>query len=169
MFEIAAYQGGCRSFIKGLRNSVSLMWKCQKARSISPQLQEGTSNSRGTRVLECCRKSARKTGRSISTPMQPLYKSKPTWQTAPRKVIIEGRDSGKGVGIYDEDGRVRGELLSVLINGVADIGKIIIEAPQTSQHNYLLTKIGPNVQPRQCTAPGCAYPGITPGPAGAIP
>ena len=61
------------------------------------------------------------------------------------KVIIEGRDSGKGVGIYDEDGKVRGELLSVIISGITDINNIIIEAPQTSQHNYLLTKIGPNV------------------------
>jgi phosphosulfolactate synthase len=61
------------------------------------------------------------------------------------KVIIEGRDSGKGVGIYDEDGKIRGELLGVLISGIGYIDKIIFEAPQTSQHNYLLTKIGPNV------------------------
>ena len=47
------------------------------------------------------------------------------------------------MGIYDEDGKVRGELLSVLINGIADMSRIIIEAPQTSQHNYLLTKSGP--------------------------
>jgi len=60
-------------------------------------------------------------------------------------VIIEGRDSGKGVGIFDEDGKVKGDLLNVLVNGVKDLNKIIIEAPQTSQHNYLLTKIGPNV------------------------
>ena len=49
------------------------------------------------------------------------------------------------MGIYDEDGKIRGELLGVLISGIGDIDKIIFEAPQTSQHNYLLTKIGPNV------------------------
>jgi len=61
------------------------------------------------------------------------------------KVIIEGRDSGKGVGIYDEDGKVRGDLLNVIIHGIPSLDAIIIEAPQVSQHNYLLTKIGPNV------------------------
>lgn len=61
------------------------------------------------------------------------------------KVIIEGRDSGKGVGIYDEHGKVKGDLLNVIVNGVSDIDQIIIEAPQTGQHNYLLTTIGPNV------------------------
>lgn len=61
------------------------------------------------------------------------------------KVIIEGRDSGKGVGIYNEDGKIKGDLLNVIVSGVQNIDDLIIEAPQTSQHNYLLTKIGPNV------------------------
>lgn len=61
------------------------------------------------------------------------------------KVIIEGRDSGAGVGIYDEHGHVKVDLLNAILRGIPDINQIIIEAPQTSQHNYLLNKIGPNV------------------------
>ncbi|NLY10965.1 MAG: phosphosulfolactate synthase [Firmicutes bacterium] len=61
------------------------------------------------------------------------------------KVIIEGRDSGKGVGIYDEEGKVKGDLLDAILEGVANIDDLIIEAPQTSQQNHLLLKIGPNV------------------------
>lgn len=61
------------------------------------------------------------------------------------KVIIEGRDSGKGVGIYDKSGGVKDGLLEEIINGVGDANKLIIEAPQTSQHNHLLLKLGPNV------------------------
>lgn len=61
------------------------------------------------------------------------------------KVIIEGRDSGKGVGIYGEDGAVKDELLDEILAGIKSHSKIIIEAPQTSQHNHLLLKLGPNV------------------------
>lgn len=61
------------------------------------------------------------------------------------KVIIEGRDSGQGVGIYNEQGQVNANLLHQLVDGVGDESKLIIEAPQTSQHNYLLKNLGPNV------------------------
>lgn len=61
------------------------------------------------------------------------------------KVIIEGRDSGQGVGIYNERGKVNDELLDELVKGIKDSNKIIIEAPQTSQHNFLLVHLGPNV------------------------
>ncbi|HBN95066.1 MAG TPA: phosphosulfolactate synthase, partial [Firmicutes bacterium] len=61
------------------------------------------------------------------------------------KVIIEGRDSGKGVGIYNAEGKINDELLQALVGGVKDHSHLIIEAPQTSQHNYLLVHLGPNV------------------------
>ena len=61
------------------------------------------------------------------------------------KVIIEGRDSGKGVGIYNEEGKIKDDLLQTLVTGVKDHSHLIIEAPQTSQHNYLLVQLGPNV------------------------
>lgn len=61
------------------------------------------------------------------------------------KVIIEGRDSGKCVGIYNTEGKINEELLQTLVAGVKDHSLLIIEAPQTSQHNYLLVNLGPNV------------------------
>ena len=66
-------------------------------------------------------------------------------ESGAEKVIIEGRDSGQGVGIYDERGKVNSELLQALIDGVRDHSHLIFEAPQTSQHNYLLVHLGPNV------------------------
>lgn len=61
------------------------------------------------------------------------------------KVIIEGRDSGQGVGIYNAEGKIHDDLLQALVRGVKDHNRLIIEAPQTSQHNYLLIHLGPNV------------------------
>lgn len=61
------------------------------------------------------------------------------------QVIIEGRDSGRGVGIYDGEGAVNDQLLNDLVKGVGDHTKLIFEAPRIAQQNHLLTKLGPNV------------------------
>ncbi|HHU61347.1 MAG: phosphosulfolactate synthase [Bacillota bacterium] len=66
-------------------------------------------------------------------------------ETGAEKVIIEGRDSGQGVGIYNDQGKINELLLEELVKGVGEVSKLIIEAPQTSQHNYLLVHLGPNV------------------------
>ena len=49
------------------------------------------------------------------------------------------------MGIYDERGKINETLLQALVEGVRDHSHLIIEAPQTSQHNYLLVRLGPNV------------------------
>lgn len=64
------------------------------------------------------------------------------------KVILEGRDSGKGVGIYDSEGNVREALLEEVILGLTKEGlmwDLIFEAPQSHQQRELLLRLGLNV------------------------
>jgi phosphosulfolactate synthase len=62
------------------------------------------------------------------------------------KVIIEARESGKGVGIYDEQGGVRQDELTAIINCLGDSrGDIIWEAPLKHQQVALILHCGPNV------------------------
>jgi phosphosulfolactate synthase len=62
------------------------------------------------------------------------------------KVIIEARESGKGVGIYDAAGRVREAELTAIINCLGDSrGDIIWEAPLKHQQVALILHCGPNV------------------------
>lgn len=61
------------------------------------------------------------------------------------KVLIEGRDSGKGVGVYDGDGNVREELVSDIVGSIADPTCLIWEAPMVSQQQAFLLQFGPNV------------------------
>lgn len=146
LFEIAAYQGRLPQFYqKAAELGFTYVEVSEGTIDLTPQLRERyikQSRDQGFGVLS---EIGKKDGTIHLDPHAAIVQIEADLANGAEKVIIEGRDSGKGVGIYDEDGKVRGELLSVLINGVADIGKIIIEAPQTSQHNYLLTKIGPNV------------------------
>jgi len=59
------------------------------------------------------------------------------------KVLIEAREGGKDIGIYDECGNVKEDELEILAN--TDMEKIIWEAPLKNQQTYLILKFGANV------------------------
>lgn len=60
------------------------------------------------------------------------------------KVLIEAREGGKGIGIYDNNGKVKEDDVEIFIDNT-DINKIIWEAPQKDQQVYLILKFGSNV------------------------
>lgn len=59
-------------------------------------------------------------------------------------VIIEAREGGKDIGIYDACGDVKEDELETLIKNV-DMNKIIWEAPLKNQQTFLILKFGANV------------------------
>ncbi|MDI3317947.1 MAG: phosphosulfolactate synthase [Bacillota bacterium] len=60
-------------------------------------------------------------------------------------VIIEGRESGKGVVIYHEDGSIDDDELEYIVRSVPDVRRLIWEAPRKSQQQDLVLRFGPNV------------------------
>ncbi|MDN5348458.1 MAG: phosphosulfolactate synthase [Clostridia bacterium] len=61
------------------------------------------------------------------------------------KVIVEGRESGRGVVIYAGDGSVLEKDLEELACGVPCLDDIIWEAPLKNQQQELILRFGPNV------------------------
>jgi phosphosulfolactate synthase len=61
------------------------------------------------------------------------------------KVIVEGRESGKSVVIYDRQGAVKTDALEDLVAGFTDPEAIIWEAPLKTQQQELILRFGPNV------------------------
>jgi phosphosulfolactate synthase len=61
------------------------------------------------------------------------------------KVIIEARDSGKGVGIYDQQGQIQAEKFEDLLKELPDQTQIIWEAPLKSQQVDLIQRFGSEV------------------------
>ncbi|MBE6485291.1 MAG: phosphosulfolactate synthase [Methanosphaera stadtmanae] len=59
-------------------------------------------------------------------------------------IIIEGRESGKNIGIYDEKGNVKSDDLNRISENV-DQNKIMWEAPNKNQQIELILSIGNNV------------------------
>jgi phosphosulfolactate synthase len=60
-------------------------------------------------------------------------------------VIMEAREAGKGVGIYDASGLPREAEIEAFLRGVRDPGRVLWEAPLSGQQRYLVTRFGPNV------------------------
>jgi len=60
-------------------------------------------------------------------------------------VIVEGRDSGRGVGVYDDDGGPREALIEGIVSNVSRPSRLMWEAPIVAQQQYWLRRVGPNV------------------------
>ncbi|MEG6522173.1 phosphosulfolactate synthase [Desulfotomaculum sp. 1211_IL3151] len=60
-------------------------------------------------------------------------------------VIVEGRESGKAVGLYDKDGNLIVSDLEELVYGIGDASRLIWEAPLKEQQQELIIRFGPNV------------------------
>jgi phosphosulfolactate synthase len=66
-------------------------------------------------------------------------------ETGAFKVIIEAREAGKGVGIFDQEGRTRKDEVENIIAGAKDVHDLIWEAPLKNQQQDLILRFGPNV------------------------
>jgi len=61
------------------------------------------------------------------------------------KVIIEAREAGKGVGIYDPEGKIKNDEVNNIIAGVEDINCLMWEAPLKNQQQALILWLGLNI------------------------
>lgn len=61
------------------------------------------------------------------------------------KVIVEAREAGKGVGIYDKDGKVKTDEIDAIISGVDNLDYLVWEAPIKNQQQELIMRFGTNV------------------------
>ncbi len=59
-------------------------------------------------------------------------------------VLMEAREGGKGIGLFDEKGDVKEDELQILIKGTP-VEKIIWEAPLKNQQKFFILKFGANV------------------------
>lgn len=61
-------------------------------------------------------------------------------------VIVEARESGRGIGVFAEDGTVQEPDVETIVEILSDhIDRLIWEAPLKKQHEYFIRRFGPNV------------------------
>jgi phosphosulfolactate synthase len=61
------------------------------------------------------------------------------------KVIVEAREAGKGVGIFDKEGKVKENEIEKILSGVGSEDDLLWEAPLKNQQQLLIMKLGTNV------------------------
>jgi phosphosulfolactate synthase len=61
------------------------------------------------------------------------------------KVIIEAREAGRGVGIFDKDGKTRQDEIDHILTGGVEPSSLIWEAPLKNQQQDLILRFGLNV------------------------
>jgi phosphosulfolactate synthase len=61
------------------------------------------------------------------------------------RIIVEGRESGEGVGIYDAHGNIQEDELAKIVAVLPSLACVIWEAPRKSQQEELIRRFGPNV------------------------
>jgi phosphosulfolactate synthase len=63
-----------------------------------------------------------------------------------RWVTVEARESGMGIGIYDDNGAVRAEAVATISEHMGEkVNYLIWEAPLKNQQAFLIQQFGPNV------------------------
>jgi len=73
-------------------------------------------------------------------------------------VVVEGRESGRSIGIYDEDGNIRSDLFDEIVKIVGSkLEWLVWEAPNKPQQADLINRLGVNVNlgniaPTDCLA-----------------
>jgi phosphosulfolactate synthase len=61
------------------------------------------------------------------------------------KVIIEAREAGRGVGIFDQEGMTKKDEIDRILSGIRDVNDLIWEAPLKNQQQDLILRFGLNV------------------------
>jgi phosphosulfolactate synthase len=61
------------------------------------------------------------------------------------KVIVEGRESGKGVGVYNQQGEIDEKSLEDIVDNLPDQSALIWEAPLKNQQQALIERFGVNI------------------------
>jgi phosphosulfolactate synthase len=65
-------------------------------------------------------------------------------QAGVAQVIIEAREGGKSLGIYDDKGGVKEDMAQTLVKAIG-VKNIMFEAPEKSQQAYLILHFGTDV------------------------
>lgn len=143
LLEIAVYQGKIRPFLT-------------RAAEIGfdfIEISDGTipiSTSTRLRVIDLCREKGFRVITEVgkkdpnAPEKDPLEEIRADLAHGAEKVIIEARESGHGVGIYDDQGRIRPQRLERITDS-SPIHSILWEAPLKSQQAELIIRFGPDV------------------------
>jgi phosphosulfolactate synthase len=159
LLEAAIVQEHCRDF----------MQRAEELGFGAVEISEGTIDlpgNRRQRVIDCARNAGlvaiteigRKDPKRQPSAEELAEQALKDFGWGAAWVIVEGRECGQGIGIYDQEGDIRTDFLDEIIRLVGDSApRLIWEAPLRRQQAYLVCRFGANVNlgnivPGECLA-----------------
>ncbi|MBN6189343.1 phosphosulfolactate synthase [Aneurinibacillus sp. BA2021] len=148
LFEIAYYQGVLPNYLDSMEK---IGFRCLEISDGTIELSAAERRTiirevtaRGFTVITECGKKTDGSHLSVEELRQTFYSD---LEQGASHVIVEGRESGEGVGIYDKKGEIDITFLTAVENAIQDEGRkrLIWEAPQKKQQIELLQFWGQNV------------------------
>jgi phosphosulfolactate synthase len=112
---------------------------------LSPELRREiitTARERGFKVITEVGKKENDSHLPVATQLEMIAAD---LEAGAYKVIIEGRESGKGVGLFDCNGQLLRDEFDELVQAVDNTEQLIWEAPIRSQQEELIRLFGANV------------------------
>lgn len=147
LLEVALIEHHCRKF---MRQAKSLGFT-------AVEISDGTipmPDFRRKNIIHCALDNGllavtevgKKDPRKQPTPEEVAEQALIDLQNGASWVVMEGRESGRAVGIYGQYGEVIDEYVGTIIGIMGDYAnRVIWEAPQKDQQAYLINKLGTNV------------------------
>ena len=147
LLEVALVEQHCRNY---MRHAVSLGFS-------AVEISDGTialPAFRRRNIIRCARDAGlvpitevgKKDPRKQPTAIEIAEQVLDDLENGAAWVVMEGRESGRAVGIYDHNGRVIDDTVAAIRGAVGDAaGRLIWEAPLKDQQAYLIRRFGTNV------------------------
>jgi phosphosulfolactate synthase len=159
LLEAAVVQTHCRVFMK----------RAKELGFGAVEISEGTIDlprERRRRIIDCAREVGliaitevgRKDPKRQPTARELAEQALKDLAWGASWVVVEGRECGQGIGIYDREGEILNRVLDEIVSLAGDAAsRFIWEAPLHHQQAYLICRFGANVslgniQPRDCLA-----------------
>ena len=152
--EIALYQGNLERYLERLREfGFDLVEVSDGTIALSEAERRAAIRTARAYGFGVITEVGKKDGAAVLDPRYALEQVQADLEEGAVKVIVEGRESGRGAGIYDPEGRPRTAALEALIDGLADPSVLMWETPLKAQQEEMILRFGPNVNLGNIAAP----------------
>jgi phosphosulfolactate synthase len=153
--EYAIVRGQCRAYMRRAKelgfNGIEVS---DGTIHLSPQARRDAIHDALDLGLTVVAEVGKKDPRQQPTPEALAEQALADFESGAAWVLVEARESGKGVGVYGDDGSVNEHDVTVISDAVGDhLSRMIWEAPLKNQQEYFILRCGPdvslgNIQPR---------------------
>jgi phosphosulfolactate synthase len=153
LLEVAVHQGKIRQFLHLVQElGFTYVEVSAGTIDIEPALRRQIITQAHTLGLGVLTEVGKKDTDALFDPKTIARQIEDDLATGAYRVIVEARESGRGIGIYDAAGGIRNDILQAILDDVTHPDSIMWEAPQVSQQQKLLIKLGHstnlgNIQP----------------------